>query len=97
MKVVTIGLDLAKNIFQVHGVDREGHPLLRKRLRRLDGRKQQMEVVEHGREGRRAWEEGQDGSRERFLSSFNHFIFQRGRILDRYGDQLILRVQEIQN
>lgn len=23
MKVVTIGLDLAKNIFQVHGVDRE--------------------------------------------------------------------------
>jgi len=35
MKVVTIGLDLAKNIFQVHGVDREGHPLLRKRLRRV--------------------------------------------------------------
>jgi len=35
MKVVTISLDLAKNIFQVHGVDREGHPLLRKRLRRV--------------------------------------------------------------
>jgi len=34
MKVVTIALDLAKHIFQVHGADAEGHPLLRRRLRR---------------------------------------------------------------
>ncbi len=29
-----IGLDLAKNIFQVHGADHTGHPILRKKLRR---------------------------------------------------------------
>jgi hypothetical protein len=53
---------------------------------RIDWRqKEQMEVVEHGREGRRGREEGQDGRRERFLSSFNPFFFQRGRILDRYA------------
>jgi transposase len=34
MKVATIGLDIAKHIFQVHGADAEGHPLLRRRLRR---------------------------------------------------------------
>ena len=34
MKVVTIGLDLAKHIFQIHGADAEGRPLLRRRLRR---------------------------------------------------------------
>jgi transposase len=34
MKVVTIGLDLAKQVFQVHGADAEGRPLLRRRLRR---------------------------------------------------------------
>jgi transposase len=34
MKVVIIGLDLAKHIFQIHGVDAEGRPRLRKRLHR---------------------------------------------------------------
>jgi transposase len=34
MKVVTIGLDLAKQVFQVDGADVEGRPLLRRRLRR---------------------------------------------------------------
>ena len=34
MKVVTIGLDVAKHIFQVHGADAEGQPRLRRRLRR---------------------------------------------------------------
>src|SRR6202165_6283070 len=34
MKVVTIGLDVAKHIFQIHGGDAEGRPLLRRRLRR---------------------------------------------------------------
>jgi transposase len=29
-----IGLDLAKNVFQVHGVDRSGAVVLRRQLRR---------------------------------------------------------------
>ena len=34
MTVTTIGLDLAKNVFQVHGVDERGVAVLRKQLRR---------------------------------------------------------------
>ena len=34
MRVSTIGLDIAKNVFQVHGVDERGRTVLRKRLRR---------------------------------------------------------------
>lgn len=34
MKVTTVGLDLAKNVFQVHGVDAAGNAVLRRRLRR---------------------------------------------------------------
>ncbi len=34
MSVVTIGLDLAKSVFQVHGVDAAGHTVLRRRLAR---------------------------------------------------------------
>ena len=34
MKITTIGLDLAKNVMQVHGVDGRGKVLLRKILRR---------------------------------------------------------------
>ena len=33
-EITTIGLDLAKHVFQVHGVDAEGTTVLRKRLRR---------------------------------------------------------------
>jgi transposase len=33
-KVTTIGLDLAKSVFQIHGVDEAGQVVLRKRLRR---------------------------------------------------------------
>ncbi len=36
MKVTTIGIDLAKNVFQVHGVDERGKPVLRKQLKRKD-------------------------------------------------------------
>ena len=32
--ITTIGLDLAKNVFQVHGMDHEGQVVLRKKLRR---------------------------------------------------------------
>ncbi len=34
MKITTIGIDLAKEIFQVHGVDDHGKVVLRKQLRR---------------------------------------------------------------
>jgi transposase len=36
MKITTVGLDLAKSVFQVHGVDAEGRVILRKRLRRVE-------------------------------------------------------------
>ena len=32
MEVTTIGVDLAKHVFQVHGVDAKGKIVLRKRL-----------------------------------------------------------------
>ena len=34
MEISTLGLDLAKNVFQVHGVDREGNVVVRRTLRR---------------------------------------------------------------
>ena len=34
MKVTTVGIDLAKNVMQVHGVDERGKTVLRKQLRR---------------------------------------------------------------
>jgi transposase len=34
MKITTVGLDLAKNVFQAHGVDERGKAILRKHLRR---------------------------------------------------------------
>lgn len=34
MKIITIGLDLAKSIFQVHAVNGDGNVLVRKALRR---------------------------------------------------------------
>ena len=34
MDITTIGLDLAKSIFQVHGVDAKGRVVMRKSLRR---------------------------------------------------------------
>jgi hypothetical protein len=36
MKTTTIGLDLAKSVFQVHGVDAAGQFTLRKKLRRSE-------------------------------------------------------------
>ena len=33
-KVTTVGLDLAKSVFQVHGADQDGRPVVRKKLRR---------------------------------------------------------------
>ena len=33
-EVVTIGLDIAKSVFQVHGVNRAGDAVLRRKLKR---------------------------------------------------------------
>ena len=35
-EISIVGLDLAKNVFQVHGADAEGAPVLRRKLRRAD-------------------------------------------------------------
>ena len=34
MQVSTLGIDLAKNVFQLHGVDQRGRVVLKKRLSR---------------------------------------------------------------
>ncbi len=34
MNITRIGIDLAKQIFQIHGVDKHGKMVLRKQLRR---------------------------------------------------------------
>lgn len=34
MKITTGGIDLAKNVFQVHGINEQGKPVLKKQLRR---------------------------------------------------------------
>ena len=33
-EITTVGLDLAKSVFQVDGLDRNGKPVIRKKLRR---------------------------------------------------------------
>ena len=33
-EIITVGLDLGKKVFQVHGADGAGKPVLRKKLRR---------------------------------------------------------------
>lgn len=37
MKTTTIGIDLAKTVFQIHGVDDHGKAVMRKRLDRSKG------------------------------------------------------------
>ena len=34
MQITTIGLDTAKNLFQVHGADAQGRPVLKRKLAR---------------------------------------------------------------
>jgi transposase len=38
-QITTIGLDLAKQIFQVHGADSDGFPVFNRRLRRAGRRR----------------------------------------------------------
>ena len=35
LEIITVGLDLAKNVFQIHGADGSGGAVLRKKLRRV--------------------------------------------------------------
>lgn len=37
MQVTTVGLDLAKSVFQVHAVDADGRVIIRKALRHVQG------------------------------------------------------------
>ena len=34
MKITTVGIDLAKNVFQIHGIDHHGKTVLKKQLKR---------------------------------------------------------------
>ena len=34
MQITTLGIDLAKSVFQLHGVDADGNAVLKKKLRR---------------------------------------------------------------
>src|SRR5512143_9691 len=43
MKMSLLAIDLAKNVFQLHGVDERGHPLLRKQVSRA----KLLEVVQN--------------------------------------------------
>jgi transposase len=48
MKLIRIGVDLAKNVFQVHGVDRFEKPVWRKKLSRSEWLKVVLERIEPG-------------------------------------------------
>ena len=44
-EITTVGLDLAKNVFQLHGADASGRAVLRRKLRRKLRRGQVLEVL----------------------------------------------------
>ena len=46
MKLIRVGVDLAKNVFQVHGLDRQEKALWRRRLTREKWLKLLRETVE---------------------------------------------------
>ena len=48
MKLIRVGVDLAKNVFQVHGVDRHEQPVWRRRLSRERWLQVLLETVEPG-------------------------------------------------
>jgi transposase len=48
MKLIRVGVDLAKNVFQVHGVDRNEKPAWRRRLTRDQWLQVVLETVEPG-------------------------------------------------
>jgi hypothetical protein len=48
MKLTRVGIDLAKNVFHLHGVDRKENPMWRQRLRREKWLKALLDNVEPG-------------------------------------------------
>jgi len=48
MKIIRAGVDLAKNVFQVHGVDRQEKPVWRRRLDRAEWLKVLLRTIEPG-------------------------------------------------
>jgi transposase len=48
MKIIRVGIDLAKNVFQVHGVDRHEKVVLRRKLNRAEWLKVLLEKIEPG-------------------------------------------------
>ncbi len=50
MKVTRVGVDLAKSVFQVHGVDRSGRMAWKRQLKRSTWLKMLMEKLEPGGE-----------------------------------------------
>ena len=48
MKITRVGVDLAKSVFQVHGVDRSGGAVWRRQLRRSNWLRAVMEKLEPG-------------------------------------------------
>ncbi len=49
MKIIRVGIDLAKNVFQVHGVDRHGKGVWKRRFTRDKWLKALLDSVEPGR------------------------------------------------
>jgi transposase len=48
MKIIRVGVDLAKNVFQVHGVDRNEKPVWQRKLKRDEWIKILLEKIEPG-------------------------------------------------
>ncbi len=48
MKIIRVGVDLAKNVFQVHGVDRQEKPVWRRNLHRAEWLQVLLETIEPG-------------------------------------------------
>ena len=48
MKLIRVGVDLAKNLFQVHGIDRSEKPVWRRKLSRANWLETLLETIEPG-------------------------------------------------
>ena len=48
MKLSRVGIDLAKNVYQLHGVDRSGRTILKRRLKRHQWLKVLLDKTEPG-------------------------------------------------
>jgi len=48
MKIIRVGVDLAKNVFQVHGVDRDERSVWKRKLKRDEWIKVLLEKIEPG-------------------------------------------------